>query len=84
MCITLAHAAVVNMTKRFNEVSDWVASVIITEENPKRRIKTIVKFIEVAECLKRLGNYNGVMEIFSAFQRGPVARLKKSFQVSVT
>jgi hypothetical protein len=69
------------MTKRFNEVSDWVASVIITEENPKRRVKVILKFIEVAECLKKLGNYNGVMEIFSAFQRGPVARLKKSFQV---
>lgn len=77
---TVVAPNVVNMTKRFNEVSDWVASVIITEENPKRRIKTIVKFIEVAECLKRLGNYNGVMEIFSAFQRGPVARLKKSFQ----
>lgn len=69
---------VVNMTKRFNEVSDWVASVIITEENPKKRNKLIVKFIEIAECLKKIGNYNGVMEIFSAFQRGPVARLKVS------
>jgi len=70
---------VVDMTKRFNDVSNWVSSVIITEENVKRRIKIIIKFIEIAVCLKNLGNYNGVMEIFSAFQRGPVARLVQSF-----
>lgn len=72
---------VVAMTQRFNVVSDWVATVIVTQENPKQRVKVIEKFIEIAACLKTLGNFNGMMEIFSAFQRGPVARLKQSLTV---
>lgn len=48
---------VCNMTKRFNMVSDWVATCICCEENPKKRVKLIVKFIEVADCLKTLGSF---------------------------
>jgi len=37
------------MINRFNEVSQWVASEICRQENLKKRVKVLQKFIEVAE-----------------------------------
>lgn len=71
---------VVAMTTRFNLVSNWVASVFCTTDNIKARTKTLKKFLDIAEQLKLMGNFNGFMEIFSALQRGPCQRMKKAFQ----
>lgn len=71
---------VVTMTARFNQISNWVASVFVTTENLKQRIKILKKFIDIADHLKAMGNYNGFMEVFSALQRGPCRRMKKAFE----
>jgi hypothetical protein len=69
------------MTSRFNLISNWVATVFVTTENLKARTKVLKKFIEVADLLKSMGNFNGFMEVFSALQRGPCRRMKKAFEV---
>lgn len=71
---------VTQMTKTFNELSDWVASVVITTENKKKRSQVVQKMIEIAQCLRQLGNYNGMMAIVSGLQRGPVFRMSATFQ----
>lgn len=71
---------VIKMIERFNWVSSWVASCICTIENTKKRSKTINKFIEIAERCFSLQNFNAVMEIVSGLNRGPVYRLKQSWE----
>lgn len=74
---------VVAMTERFNLVSDWVVNVMCTSENNKIRIKNFQIFLRVADELRILGNYNGVLEIMSGLRRGPVDRLKKAFNAAI-
>lgn len=71
---------VINMIERFNWVSGWVASTICTTETTKKRTKAINKFIEIANKLFEMNNVNAVMEIVSGLNRGPVYRLKQSWE----
>lgn len=70
---------VLAVSERFNYVSGWVATCICTTEKLRDRIKVTAKFIEVASRLKQMNNFNGVMEIVSGLNRGPVFRLKQTF-----
>lgn len=69
---------ILQMTDRFNEVSGWVLTAICTVEKFSERTKVMKKMLEVAEALKKLGNFNGMMEILSALDRGPLFRMKKT------
>lgn len=70
---------VLALIERFNYVSGWVATTICAQEQVKKRSKYIQKIIDVANALRNLGNLNGVMEIVSGLNRGPVYRLKQSW-----
>jgi hypothetical protein len=70
---------VLALIERFNYVSGWVATSICSQEQVKKRSKFIQKLIDVANGLRNLGNLNGVMEIVSGLNRGPVYRLKQSW-----
>jgi uncharacterized membrane protein len=72
------------MTERFNLVSNWVVSKLCCCETLKTRVKIFEGFVLVADYLRQLGNFNGMMEICSAFQRGPIARMKKTYAVCTT
>jgi hypothetical protein len=71
---------VLAMIERFNYVSGWVATSICSQESVKKRTKYISRCIEMADKLRNLGNLNGVMEIVSGLNRGPVYRLKQSWE----
>jgi len=51
---------------------------VCTAEKLDKRVKVFRKFLEIAECLRKLGNFNGMMEILSGLDRGPVFRMKKT------
>lgn len=72
------------MMERFNDVSNWVFITVGTCENPQRRIKLFRKFLEIADACRRLGNFNGMMEILSGLDRGPIFRMKKTVNVRPT
>lgn len=57
----LGSFAVLEMTRWFNMVSNWVASCICTEENFKRRVKLIARFVEIADCLRAMGTRSIVL-----------------------
>eukprot|EP01127_Copromyxa_protea_P017283 TRINITY_DN5244_c0_g1_i2.p1 TRINITY_DN5244_c0_g1~~TRINITY_DN5244_c0_g1_i2.p1 ORF type:complete len:866 (+),score=149.55 TRINITY_DN5244_c0_g1_i2:1091-3688(+) len=66
---------VVAITEHFNRISSWISTEIVTTENAKTRVRVMRKFLQITQCLKTLGNYNGLMMFFSGFQRVPVNRL---------
>lgn len=68
------------MTKRFNDVSTLVASEIIRRPNLGARVAAIEKWAAVADISRCLHNFNGVLQICSAFTNSAVYRLKKTWE----
>ncbi|XP_050520662.1 ras-specific guanine nucleotide-releasing factor 2-like isoform X3 [Daktulosphaira vitifoliae] len=71
---------IILMTKRFNEISQLVASEIMRKNNIAARVVTIEKWAAVADISKCLHNFNGVLQICSAFTNSSVFRLKKTWE----
>eukprot|EP01127_Copromyxa_protea_P016284 TRINITY_DN4807_c0_g1_i2.p1 TRINITY_DN4807_c0_g1~~TRINITY_DN4807_c0_g1_i2.p1 ORF type:complete len:1373 (-),score=282.44 TRINITY_DN4807_c0_g1_i2:58-3576(-) len=70
---------VVDLIQRADHVSHWVASCILFQSRLQNRITVINKFINIAQHLRELNNYNTVMGIIAGLNIGPVSRLKHSF-----
>jgi hypothetical protein len=64
------------MIDRFNMITRWISTLIVTEEKIRNRVKRFVKFIKVAECLRQMHNYHTLMAVLSGLNDGPVYRLK--------
>jgi len=69
---------VIKMITRFNEVSNWVQTEILTELRPKYRLKLVEKFVDIADHLLQMNNLNGAFEISSALESAAIARLKST------
>ena len=71
------------MIKRSNTLPVWVATQILAETDCKikNRVKVIVKFIKIAMELRKVNNFNAVMEITAGLQLSPIYRLKKTWEV---
>ncbi|KAL3290097.1 hypothetical protein HHI36_023465 [Cryptolaemus montrouzieri] len=67
------------MTRRFNEVSRLVASEILRRTTVSARVSAIEKWAAVADICRCLHNFNGVLQICSAFTNSSVFRLKKTW-----
>lgn len=67
------------MTKRFNDVSRLVASEILRRTSLSARVAAIEKWAAVADISRCLHNFNGVLQICSAFTNSSVFRLKKTW-----
>ncbi|XP_043516819.1 ras-specific guanine nucleotide-releasing factor 1-like isoform X3 [Frieseomelitta varia] len=67
------------LTKRFNEVSQLVASEIVRRKSVPARVAMIEKWVTIADCNKNLHNYNGILQICAAFSNSSVFRLKKTW-----
>eukprot|EP01114_Cavostelium_apophysatum_P024062 TRINITY_DN928_c0_g1_i2.p1 TRINITY_DN928_c0_g1~~TRINITY_DN928_c0_g1_i2.p1 ORF type:complete len:460 (+),score=96.19 TRINITY_DN928_c0_g1_i2:146-1525(+) len=70
----------VKMVDRFNLVSYWVATEIVMQNEAKQREKTIRKFVLVAEHLRELNNYNGVMEVIAGLNLWPITRMRATWE----
>ncbi|KAF7269538.1 hypothetical protein GWI33_017431 [Rhynchophorus ferrugineus] len=71
---------IVMMTKRFNEVSRLVASEILRRPNMASRVSAIEKWATVADITRCLHNFNGVLQICSAFTNASIFRLKRTWE----
>jgi len=67
------------LVKRFNEVSYWVATQIVTCPTVKLQTMAIRKFIKVAYKLFKFHNYNSLMQIMSGLHNTSVNRLKSAW-----
>jgi hypothetical protein len=67
------------MTRRFNEMSKLVISEIVEAQDLARRVAIIEKWAAVADICRCLHNFNGVLQICSAFTNSSVFRLKRTW-----
>eukprot|EP00002_Diphylleia_rotans_P038559 TRINITY_DN8793_c0_g4_i1.p1 TRINITY_DN8793_c0_g4~~TRINITY_DN8793_c0_g4_i1.p1 ORF type:complete len:1087 (+),score=223.15 TRINITY_DN8793_c0_g4_i1:44-3304(+) len=61
---------------RFNQISAWVASIILWEENIRKRKKKMTKIVELNLELRKLKNYNAVAAVCAGLCNSAVHRLK--------
>ncbi|EAL68130.1 Ras guanine nucleotide exchange factor [Dictyostelium discoideum AX4] len=68
---------VLELIGRFNEISQWTATSILSWPKVKDRARIMGKFIKIAEyCMKHLNNFNTSMAILSGLNASSVHRLK--------
>ena len=61
-------------------MSRLVVSEVVRRTNLTIRVSVIEKWVAVADICRVLHNYNGVLQICSAFQNSSVFRLKKTWE----
>ncbi|EFA85873.1 Ras guanine nucleotide exchange factor [Heterostelium album PN500] len=71
---------IVAFIRRFNAVSNWVATEIVRTEKLKERVSVVKRFIIIAQKCRDIGNFNGCMEILSGLQNASVYRLSKTWE----
>lgn len=77
----LKHRAphVLQVINRFNEVSQWVGSTIVTTQRIKDRSKILGKLINIADHLRKLNNFSTLMAFVAVFNSAAIHRLKHTF-----
>eukprot|EP01102_Stenamoeba_stenopodia_P022109 TRINITY_DN9101_c0_g2_i1.p1 TRINITY_DN9101_c0_g2~~TRINITY_DN9101_c0_g2_i1.p1 ORF type:complete len:373 (+),score=71.87 TRINITY_DN9101_c0_g2_i1:125-1120(+) len=63
----------------FSELSNWVVAEIVGTDRLKQRVSVVKQFIRIAEKLRELNNFNGVMEILTGLQSPAVHRLRQTW-----
>uniref|UniRef100_A0A8U8CBT3 Uncharacterized protein n=1 Tax=Geospiza parvula TaxID=87175 RepID=A0A8U8CBT3_GEOPR len=70
---------IMKTSQHFNDMSNLVASQIMSYADVPSRASAIEKWVAVADICRCLHNYNGVLEITSALNRSAIYRLKKTW-----
>ncbi|XP_075448463.1 ras-specific guanine nucleotide-releasing factor 2 isoform X2 [Ascaphus truei] len=70
---------IMRTSQHFNDMSNLVASEIMSHPDISSRASSIEKWVVVADICRCLHNYNGVLEITSALNRSAIYRLKKTW-----
>ncbi|CAB4475014.1 ras GEF [Rhizophagus irregularis] len=64
--------------KHFNLISNWVSTMILSQDKLKNRAAMLKKFMKVAVIVRELNNYNTLMAIIAAINSAPIARLRRT------
>ncbi|KAL9650385.1 hypothetical protein ABK040_016452 [Willaertia magna] len=67
------------LTDRWNKMTQYIACVVLSNDDVKIRKKYITKFIEIADALREIKNFHAVTEILSGLSNVSVHRLKKTW-----
>lgn len=70
---------IIKMINRFNEVSLWASSIILTSNKLKQRVKILTKLINIADHLRKLNNFSTLMAFVAVFNSSSINRLKHTF-----
>ncbi|KAK2740125.1 hypothetical protein FQN57_006240 [Myotisia sp. PD_48] len=66
-----------------NQLTNWVAEMILAQSDVRRRVVVIKHFVSVAEKCRQLNNYSTLTSIISALGTAPIHRLSRTWaQVS--
>ncbi|EGD96910.1 cell division control protein Cdc25 [Trichophyton tonsurans CBS 112818] len=66
-----------------NQLTNWVAEMILTQSDVRRRVVVIKHFVSVADKCRQLNNYSTLTSIISALGTAPIHRLARTWaQVS--
>ncbi|OXA42819.1 RAS guanyl-releasing protein 1 [Folsomia candida] len=62
----------------FNGLSQWIQCVVLSRPTPAQRADVIVKFVHVAQNLRKLQNFNSLMGVVGSLSHSALARLTKT------
>ncbi|KAL1918224.1 uncharacterized protein VTP21DRAFT_3490 [Calcarisporiella thermophila] len=68
-------------SSHFNFVSAWTATMVLSQPKLKQRARTLEKFMQIAQSLRELNNFNTLTAVLAALNNGPVGRLTQTFAV---
>ncbi|KAJ5698426.1 hypothetical protein N7462_000431 [Penicillium macrosclerotiorum] len=63
----------------FNQLSNWVGTLILAESDLKKRAHVIGHIVDVANACLNLQNYSAVISILSSFESAPIYRLVRTW-----
>ncbi|WYZ37493.1 hypothetical protein EsH8_II_000999 [Colletotrichum jinshuiense] len=67
------------MINHFNHVAKWVANLILLRDKAKHRAQMLEKFMNIAQKLRRLNNYNGLAAVLAGINGTAVHRLSQTW-----
>ncbi|KAL6041549.1 Son of sevenless 1 [Balamuthia mandrillaris] len=70
---------IISMIERFNQVSNWVVTELVSETDETSRVNVLKRFIELANECKQINNFNACMEIISGLTNSSIYRLKTTW-----
>ncbi|KAF2198072.1 ras GEF [Delitschia confertaspora ATCC 74209] len=62
-----------------NQLTSWVAEMILTQQDVRRRVIVIKHFVQVAEKCRQLNNFSTPLAIVSALMSSPISRLNRTW-----
>ncbi|EOD48373.1 putative cell division control protein cdc25 protein [Neofusicoccum parvum UCRNP2] len=62
-----------------NQLTNWVAQMILTQSDVKRRVVVIKHFVSVADKCRTLNNFSTLTSIISALGTAPIHRLNRTW-----
>ncbi|KAJ3052714.1 hypothetical protein HK097_005806 [Rhizophlyctis rosea] len=62
-------------------ITGWVACMIVSEVDVRRRYALLKHFVKIGERLVHLHNYNTLMAIMSALNSSTISRLKRTWEM---
>ncbi|CCG23471.1 Csc25 guanyl-nucleotide exchange factor [Candida orthopsilosis Co 90-125] len=71
--------SITKFIKYSNQLTNFVAYMILRKSDPKKRVQVIRYFIQVAEKCRQYNNFSSMTAIISALYSSPVHRLKKTW-----
>ncbi|KAF2429771.1 guanine-nucleotide dissociation stimulator CDC25 [Tothia fuscella] len=63
-----------------NQLTNWVAQMILNQADVKRRVIVIKHFVGVADKCRQLNNFSTLTSIISALSTAPIHRLQRTWQ----
>jgi hypothetical protein len=70
---------VVRLIDRYNEISNWVATLVLIADSERKRVHAIKFFISVADELFRMQNFEVSSSVIGGLQAAPVDRLRATW-----
>ncbi|KAK8046427.1 RasGEF domain-containing protein [Apiospora saccharicola] len=64
-----------------NQMTNWVAEMILAQMDVKKRVVVIKHFVSVADKCRGLNNFSTLTSIISALGTAPIARLKRTWDL---
>jgi hypothetical protein len=66
------------MVSHFNHVAQWVSNMILIRDKAKHRAPCLEKFMQIAQRLRQMNNYNGLAAVLAGINGTAIHRLSQT------
>lgn len=70
---------IANFIRASNQLTNFVAYMILRRDDPRKRVQVIRYFVQAAEKCRQYNNFSSMTAIISALYSSPIHRLKKTW-----